>query len=160
MKAIDWGKWSAIAQVFGTLATAVTLIYLAVQSQQTTSALLANSRQATMTADVAVIAAAIGAPRAWANLHRPLAELSPEERDQRANLLAGLLRVREYAWFQYKNGILDEAALRTYEAPVNRWLRYGDTMTVWQQFATEFDPEFVSYVDQMLRDSEPRPPQQ
>ena len=102
MKPIDWAKWSAIAQVFGSVGMVITLIYLAVQAQQTTSALLANSRQATMTADVTVIAAAIGAPRSWTNLHKPFAELTLEEQEQTTNLLAGLLRVREYAWFQYK----------------------------------------------------------
>jgi hypothetical protein len=156
MKPINWAKWSSIAQVLGTVATVTTLIYLTVQAQQTTSALLANSRQATMTADVTVIAAAIGAPRAWANLHRPFAELSLEEREQATNLLAGLLRVREYAWFQYKNGILDEAALRSYLAPMTRWFQWGNTMTVWRQFSTELDPEFVAYVDQMLRASQPK----
>ena len=68
-------------------------------------------------------------------------------------MLAGLLRVREFAWFQYKNGILDEAALRSYLAPLSRWFQRGDTMTVWREFSTEFDPEFVAYVEQMLRDS-------
>jgi hypothetical protein len=136
----------------------VTLIYLAVQAHQTTSALLANSRQATMTADVAVIAAAIGAPRAWANLHKPFADLSLAEQEQTTNLLAGLLRVREYAWFQYRNGVLDEAALRSYVAPMARWFQWGDTMTVWRQFSGEFDPEFVAYVDKMLRDSAPKQP--
>jgi hypothetical protein len=156
MKPINWAKWSSIAQVLGSVATVTTLIYLAVQAQQTTSALRANSRQATMTADVAVIAAAIGAPQAWANLHRPFAELSFEEQEQATNVLAGLLRVREFAWFQYKNGILDEAALRSYLAPMTRWFQWGDTMTVWRQFSTEFDPEFVAYVDQMLRASQPK----
>ena len=147
-------KLAAIAEIVGSIAVVVTLAYLAVQARQTNEALLANSRQATMSADVALIAAAIGSPQAWTNLHKPLAELSLQEQEQSANVLAGLLRVREYAWFQYKNGILDEAALRSYLTPMIRWFRRGDTMTVWRTFSKELDPEFVAYVDRMLQASE------
>jgi hypothetical protein len=146
-------KIAAIAEIVGSVAIVVTLGYLAVQTRQTNNALLANSRQATMSADVAMITAAIQAPEAWANLRRPYSELSPQERDQAANVLAGLIRVREYAWFQYKNGVMDEPTLRSYMAPVTRWLRFGDTpATVWQEFSPEWDPEFVAYVE-MLKDS-------
>ncbi len=100
MKPIDWASWSAIAQVLGSVAMVVTLIYLAAQTRQTNSALLANSRQATMSAEVAMVGTAVGAPHAWTNLHKPFAELSLEEQEQATNVLAGLLRVREYAWFQ------------------------------------------------------------
>ena len=72
---------------------------------------------------------------------------SLEEQEHASNVLAGLLRVREFAWFQYKNGILDEAALRSYLAPLSRWFQRGDTMTVWREFSREFDPEFVAYVE-------------
>jgi len=149
-------KLAAIAEIVGSVAVVITLAYLAVQTRQTNAALLANSRQATMSADVAMVAAAVGAPQAWTNLHKPFAELGLQEQEQATNVLAGLLRVREYAWFQYKNGILDEAALRSYLAPMTRWLRWGDAMTVWRQFSKELDPEFVVYVDRMLRESEPQ----
>ena len=148
-------KVAAIAEIVGSAAVVITIAYLAVQTRQTNAALLANSRQATMSAEVAMVAAAIAAPQAWANVRKPFAELTLEERDQVANLLAGLFRVREYAWFQYKSGILDEAALRSYLAPMTRWLQWGDAATVWRQFSRELDPEFAAYVDRMLRDSTP-----
>ena len=150
-------KLAAIAEIVGSAAVVITLAYLAVQTRQTNVALLANSRQATMSADIALIASAIGAPQAWTNLHKPFAELSLQEQEQATNMIAGLLRVREYAWFQYENGVLDEAALRSYLAPMTRWLRWDGAMTVWRELGRkELDPEFVGYVDRMLQESEPK----
>jgi hypothetical protein len=148
-------RMAVVAEIVGSIAIVVTLGYLVVQTRQTNNALLANSRQATMNADVTMIAAMIGTPQAFTNLHKPFAEMSLEEQEQAANVLAGLMRVREYAWFQYKNGILDEDALRSYMTPMVRWLKWGDTMSVWQVFSKEVDPEFVAYVDRMLQASEP-----
>jgi hypothetical protein len=145
---------AAVAEIVSSIAVVLTLGYLGVQTRQTNNALLANSRQATMNADVTLIAAMIGTPQAFTNLHKPAAEMSLQERELAANVLAGLVRVREYAWFQYKNGILDEDALRSYMTPLVRWLKWGDTMSMWQVFSKEVDPEFVAYVDRMLRESE------
>jgi len=141
---------AAIAEIVSSLAILVTLIYLAKQTQQTNNALLANSRQAMMTAEVALIASVINSPDAYANSERPFSELTPAERYQVGNMLAGLLRVREYAWFQYKHGILDEATLRSYLAPVARWINSGEVSYFWQMFAAEIDPEFVSYVEKLV----------
>jgi hypothetical protein len=149
-----WSKLSAVAEIVSSIAVLVTLIYLAIQTQQTNEALIANSRQATMTADVEVIGALIGNPGAFANLQKPFSELTLAEQGQTANVLAGLLRVREFAWFQYKSGVLDEVTLRSYLAPLTRWLKWEGTKPTWTLFAQELDPEFVAYVDAMLAEIE------
>ncbi len=146
---------AVVAEIVGSLAVVVTLGYLAVQTRQTNNALLASSRQATMAADVATLAALIQTPRAFTNLHKPFAQMSLEEQEQVGNVVAALIRVREYAWFQYKNGVMDEAALHSYMAPMVRWLDEGDTRVVWQAFAKEVDPEFVAYVDRMVQEAAP-----
>jgi uncharacterized membrane protein (DUF4010 family) len=144
-----------IAEIIGSIAVVVTLAYLATQTRQTNNALLASSRQASMSADVTILAALIQTPKAFTNLHKPYAEMSLEEQEQSGNVVAALIRVREYAWFQYKNGVMDEAALRSYMAPMVRWLTWGDTRLVWQLFAKEVDPEFVAYVDRMVQEAAP-----
>lgn len=148
-------KFAAIAEIVSSVAIVITLAYLAVQTQQTNSALVANSRQATMTADVAMISAAIASPEAWTNMGTPLAQLTLQEQEQITNLLAGLLRVREFAWFQYQNEILDEAAFRSYAAPIARWIRRGDMGTIWETyFVPELDPEFVTYINALLEEAD------
>ena len=42
MKSLDWTKWSAIAEIFSSVAILVTLIYLAIQTQQNTAAILGS----------------------------------------------------------------------------------------------------------------------
>jgi uncharacterized membrane protein YkgB len=98
-----WTKLSAVSEIVSSIAILVTLGYLAIQIQQTNESLLADSRQATMTADVEIISALISNPEAFSNLQKSHTELTLAEQQQTANVMAGLLRVREYAWFQYKN---------------------------------------------------------
>ena len=148
-------KFAAIAEIVSSVAIVLTLAYLAVQTQQTNSALVANSRQATMTADLALISTAIANPEAWTNMGTPLAQLTLQEQDQLTNVMAGMLRVREFAWFQYQNGILDEAAFRSYVAPVTRWIRRGDMVTIWETyFSPELDPKFVTYINGLLEETD------
>ncbi|NIR50921.1 hypothetical protein GWN28_21770 [candidate division KSB1 bacterium] len=149
-----WAKFSANSEIVSSIAVVVTLIYLAIQTQQTNEALLASSREATMTADVEIVSALISNPQAFANLHEPRSELSLSEQPQTANVLVGLLRIREFAWFQYKNGVLDETTLRSYLAPLTRWLQWEGAKPTWNLFSQEIDPEFVAYVDQILADTE------
>ena len=149
-------KTAAIAEIVSSIAIVLTLIYLAIQAHQTNNALLASSRQGTMAADVTIVAALINSPESWENLTAPFSELSVAEQGQVSNVLAGLLRVREYAWFQYKNGILDQATLQSYLAPIARWLELGDTRIVWEQFSQELDKEFVDYVNKLIEQTPPR----
>ncbi len=149
-----WTKLSAISEIVSSVAVLITLIYLAIQTQQANEALIANSRQATMTADVEIVGALISNPQAFANLRKPFSELTLVEQGQNANVLAGLLRIREFAWFQYKSGVLDEVTLRSYLAPLARWLKWDGTKPTWEIFSQELDPEFVAYVDEMLDEAE------
>jgi len=149
-----WTKLSVISEIVSSVAVLVTLIYLAIQTQQTNETLIANSRQATMTADVEMIGALVSNPEAFANLRKPFSELTYVEQRQTANVFAGLLRIREFAWFQYKTGVLDEATLRSYLAPLTRWLKWDAAKPTWELFSEELDPEFVAYVDVMLAESE------
>jgi hypothetical protein len=146
-------KLAAIAEIISSVAIVITLAYLAVQTQQTNSALVASSRQATMTADVAMVSAIIGNPEAFTNSSTPFSELTLVEQEQVGNVMAGLLRVREFAWFQYQSGILDESTLQSYLAPVARWIKRGDVMVVWELFSQELDQEFVDYVNNLLEET-------
>lgn len=157
-------KLAAVSEIVSSICIVLTLIYLAVQTnhmseqteqmalqyRQTTDAILATSRQETMSADIAMIAAMIGTPEAWSNIDRPFAELTQTEQAQARNVYAGLLRIREYAWFQYKNGILDEATLRTYLNPLPRWIARASGGELWERHSVELDPEFVSYVNALI----------
>ena len=144
-----------LAEIVSSVAIVATLIYLAIQTQQTNAALLANSRQATMAADMTLISALISNPEAMGNAHRPLAELTPAERDQVGNVLAGVLRSREYAFLQYQNGILDEQTMASYmETPV-RWIREDEAFRYyWEYFSENLEGDYKDYINALLEESE------
>ena len=145
-------KIAAVAEIISSIAIVITLIYLSIQTRQTNETLLANSRQTTMMADVQIIGNAVSNPQAVANASKHLSELTQAESQQVGNMIAGLVRTREFSFHQYKNGILDKVTLDSYMGTLVRWIKMGDvTLYYWQLFSKEIDPGFVSYVDSLLK---------
>lgn len=149
-------KVAPIAELLSSIAVLITLVYLAIQTQQTNQALLANSRQATVTSDMMFIDTIVSNPEAWANLERPWEELNPAEQGQVGNVLAGMLRTREFVFLQYQNGAIDEATLRSYLAPMPRWLRFPAIQPVLEEFRLEMDKDYLAYLDAMLAEGSGR----
>jgi hypothetical protein len=147
-------KLAPLAEIISSIAIVATLIYLSIQTEQTNSALVANSRQSTLMADMTLIAALISNPEVMGNTQRPFEELSFAEKDQLGNALAGVLRSREFAWLQYKNGVLDGPTFDSYmETPI-RWIKEAEAFKVyWDIFSPTVNPEFRSYVNDLLEQS-------
>ena len=139
------------SEIISSIAIVITLIYLSIQTHQTNNALLANSRQSTMNADVEMISTLISNPQAWANAFKTDTDLPFAEQRQVINVFAGLLRIREFAWFQYKNGIMDQATFNSYLAPTVRWIKMGDNIKHWESLSCDFDPEFVAHINNQLK---------
>jgi hypothetical protein len=85
----------------------VTLCYVAVQIRQNTNASLVNSRQALLDADLALISDFIGYA---VDPHLIGDEVVLMEEDKRKFvwMIVKSLRIKEFAWHQYKSGNLDE----------------------------------------------------
>ena len=148
MKQPDWIKWSAVAEILSAIAIVVTLIYLSVQTQQNSSALLAVSRQATLQGDMAMFAATMAYPEDL-NYNNP--ELSPAEvRNLTMRIMA--MRTREFAWLQYQSEILDESTWLSYMAPMRSMFDSETGRTVLNLYTGI--PEFKAYVIEWL-DAEP-----
>jgi len=147
-------KIAPLAEIVSSVAIVATLIYLAIQTQQTNEALIATSRQATLMGDVTLIAALVSNPEAGGNLRKPLAELTEAEEIQLANTFAGLMRTREFAWLQFKSGVLDEPTFESYLETLTRWIRdYEVPRHYWNMWSVNSNPEFADYVNSRL--SEP-----
>jgi hypothetical protein len=85
--------------------------------------LLGNFRQAMMEADFAYLTMAIDYPEAVANI---LEEPAIESR-QEYSLITTLVRSREFAWFQYQNGIMDETTFKSYMSTLSGVGSHGRT---------------------------------
>lgn len=145
------GKRRGVAQVVSAIAILLTLVYFAIQARQTNNALLAASRQGTMAADVEVLSASFSGLNVPSLLVKDPAELTSGEDFAVGAWCAAFVRVREFAWFQYKAGILNETAWRSYLGPTKRLLGLPSLLKWWARFAEEVDPEFRAYIDSEIR---------
>jgi hypothetical protein len=147
-------KLAAIAEIVSSIAIVLTLAYLAIQTGQSTNALYANSRATTMMADVTLQMGMLEYPELTSRMVvSPVA--AADGPVGASNLLITFLRIREFAWFQYQSGILDESAFSSYMAPVPGVLLSELGQLYWPNLKSGFDPEFAARVDSMLAESAP-----
>ena len=101
MERIDWVKWSAIAELFSSVAIVVTLLYLAIQTQQNSEAIRASARHAMIEADLQLVSDAVNNPSIVGTIYKEDA-LTATEVHQLQNWLIGLVRSREHQYFLYR----------------------------------------------------------
>jgi len=114
---VNWTAISTISELIGAIAVVVTLGYVAVQIRQNTNALLANSRQTLLDADLGLISEFL-AHAFHIEIFPDHVQLTPEDERRMMWCLIKALRIREFAWHQYKSGNLDEKSWHSYMAPV------------------------------------------
>ena len=162
MKNIDWTKWSAIAEIFSAIAIVFTLLYLALQTQQTNRALFSSSRAQMMSADIQLLVEWADSPvseaylesvRSWAPSDLDLDNDSLMLLGRSENLLAAMIRIREFAWLQYRDDLLDEFAWDGYAATLVRNVESGFGPILWERFRAELDPGFVADIERRLAEN-------
>ena len=139
---MNWTAISTLVEVVGVIVVVVTLGYVAMQIRQSTSAILANSRQILLDGDLGLISDFV----AYAidpHLIGDEVELTPEDERRFTWLLIKALRIREFAWHQYKSGNLDEASWLSYLAPVAGMFATERAKAVLQFYTG--DPEFMQF---------------
>jgi hypothetical protein len=87
------------------------------QIRQSTHAILANSRQTLLDADLALISTFI-THAIDPHLIGDEVKLTPEDERRFVWLLVKAIRIREFAWHQYTAGNLDEKSWQSYMTPV------------------------------------------
>ena len=152
---MNWEAIGALAELCGAAAVIATLVYLAVQLRQNNELLRSGSRQALVGNDVTSLAANLQHTGVFAK-YVSEQELSQEEQLQMSFMFALDLRNREFEYFQYQNGLLDEETWLSYRqvilinhsSPLGRrwWDRVGRSIV---------DPEFANKVDELLLDAIP-----
>ena len=147
---INWTEWSAIAEVISSVAILITLIYLSIQTKQNTEATLASTRQTMITTDIEVLHAGMENPSFFIKMQTNQ-ELTPEEDRRLLTWLIMLVRIREYQWLQYKNGLLDKQSWEAYLSGLRGNLSYRLSRTWWNNVANNlFDHDFVDEVNKLL----------
>jgi hypothetical protein len=149
---------SAVAELVSSVAVVATLIYLALQTQQTNQALFSNSRAQLMSADVQMAIELADSPlndsirefvKAYAS-NPNLTDVEVAAMAREGNLIAGLIRIREFAYFQFQDGLLDERAWDGYANTLVRILQSGSGQIHWERFRPELDAGFAADMDARL----------
>lgn len=114
---LDWAAISAISDILAAIAVVASLWFVASQLRQNTKAIVASSRQGLLDADLRLISGFID-HALDPHLISDNDQLSPENERRITWMVVKALRVREFAWHQYRSGILDEQSWQSYMEPV------------------------------------------
>ena len=148
---MNWSKLSAIAEILSAFAIAVTLLYLAIQTQQNTTALRTGIRQETLAADLELLLDRANNPERlliWCQ-----DELTQSEKYAITNDMLALIRMREAQWLQYVDGVLDEQTWNTFRDPLGINLSHPRTRVFWERTSRAFfEPGFVASVNELLEE--------
>jgi len=146
MNMTDLATWS---QAISSVAVLATLVYLFIQTKQTSALLTSESRQAIVDADLSVLRTIIDYPEVWLSRHGQ-GDLSMEQKVQLNGALLSFLRTREHYWTQYNNGVLDEDTWTYYSANIPAIFVSERTKNWWMGLGKQqFHPEFVEMVDDL-----------
>lgn len=160
-KQFIWGQTmtiqdlGAIGEIVGAIAVIATLIYLAAQIRQNNELLRSGSRQALVGNDITSLAANLQHTEVIAK-YAAGDSLSAEEQLRLSFMFALDLRNREFEYFQYKNGLLDEDTWNSYRQVIliNHSSDLGRKW--WDAVGRGIvDRKFASEVDELLKGKEP-----
>ncbi len=147
MNMTDLATWS---QVFSSAAVLVTLVYLSIQTRQTSKLLQSESRQSMIEVDMEILNNQIQFPEltmSWGTED----ELTLEQKHRLWSFLAAFMRTREHHWLQYQNGVLDQAAWSAYRTAIPVVIGSKRCRAWWETFGPPlYDSVFVETVDALL----------
>ena len=148
---MNWEMYSAIAEILGSAAVLVTLIYLTIQTRQNTASTQANTRQAILNADQQFLIKLIENPQIYLNRFKE--GLTDEDKVQMGAYMVMFVRMRENNWLQYRNGVLDDVTWKSYRSSIAQVFSDKTSRNWWRQYTVgrqTFDSEFVSMVNELL----------
>lgn len=144
-------KLSAWAELISSVAIVVTLVYLAIQVQQNTAALNAQSRQSVLTSAQTEILAVLDHPEMALAITRP-GPMTPEENVKLDAFLGASLRAREFSWLQFRSGLIDNEQWQTERTVLGVILSAPRTRLWWTKVGRgQFSAAFAGFVDDLLK---------
>jgi len=155
VKTVDWSKWSAIAEIFGAIAIVVTLLYLAIQTQQNTQAIEASAARDVARDEGAAISAIVADPEIFLLFDRH--ELTEADAVKLHGFLSVFTRAQENYWTQYGLGVIEEGRLLRYQRSFSMMLSNERARNWWNVQKVAFDPGFAERIDSILREQPLRP---
>ena len=130
----------------------MTLGYLAVQTQQSTIAINAESRTALWELQIGALDHLIQNPSIVTSWDQP-ESLTDEQKVVLSNWLFEFVGQREFMWLQYQSGIVDEQTMKTMISDVDQLL-VRPRLRAWWNLTSDFyfDPGLVQLVNARAND--------
>jgi hypothetical protein len=142
-------QYAYLSQIIGVILIIASLVYVSRQLHQNTEMLKSQSRHALLTNDKAAIQAAINERDLFELLAKP-EPLSFQDQFRFTMLTIMSLRDREYEFFQYRAGAVDEAAWLSYREIARLMLDSERKRRWWKKIGKNFfDPEFVAMIEEI-----------
>jgi hypothetical protein len=154
---MNWEALGAISELIGAVTVVVTLVYLAIQVRQHTSAIRSSSFQATTDALNHInmtIASDADLLRVISSKPDSLDELSPEDFYRYSYILLSLFRVRETAFYQQHQGTSAQQSWIREEVTLRKNLESAAAREWWKTIGYGFAPDFKQYVDNVIDEIE------
>jgi hypothetical protein len=131
------------------------IVFLAIEISQNNELLRSESRQTLVANDVTSLAVNIENADVFANLVSNDV-LSAEDQLRLSFMYTLDLRNREFEYFQYTNGLLDEETWMSYRQVILVNHSTGIGKTWWDKIGRPLvDPEFGKLIDELLATAEP-----
>jgi len=140
-----------IAETIGAVVIVITLVYLTIQVRQSNALLRSQTRQSQLSNDQTSLMVAFDNIDLLQKLNSD-APLSAEEQMRLSIIFAIDMRNREFEYFQFREGLLDEEAWKSFREIIlmNHATRKGRRW--WNEIGREiFDPGFAAGVDELLQ---------
>lgn len=138
---------SHVANFVGVVLVIASLMYVARQLRLNTEAMRAESRSAIQHGHQQEILVPIQYPEIW---RRFSGEQLDDDAIRMNQFLTASLRAREYEWFQFKQGALDNKAWAAFSKAIPVVLASPAARGWWQSTKDIYDQEFTDLVDDLL----------
>ena len=156
--ALNWEAAGAIGEIVGALGVVVTLVYLATQIRNNTTAVNAATFQSNTEGWLGWYLGVAGpeAPDAYAVAMIGRSDIDPVAFHRFYLLCRAQFLALENQYYQYRQGILDESAFLGYEPVTRSMVMAMPGIRAWWQLSREgYGPEFVAYVDRLMEETQP-----
>jgi hypothetical protein len=138
------------AQLISSIAVLGTLVYLAIEIKQNTLASHAVSRQAMFDGLHQELHKLIDHPDVAFGIGEHKSILTDEDKMKIYHFYVAAMRAREFAWFQFQSGVLDEKSWESYRNIIMIVLGTERAQRWWKSYQVYMDVGFVSHVNEML----------
>lgn len=109
-------KYALLAEIIGGISIVASLLFVGYQIQQNSEALLAGSRQNLLEADLQVLDNMMDYPQLYDVPNQD--DFTGEDWLRLRIHHVSMMQIREYAWQQFNNGVLDERTFNAYLEPL------------------------------------------